>query len=170
MSGSQIHIFARIGAGAELFDRQLLAITGGRVPVVRALRSLLQPPLADRIDPFIRLALVTVVPAFAPGTTVGLSNGRGAVVTGWDPTEPCRPTVCLLKGDDPTSGLDEESEPVDLRTNTDLSVVRADGEDVTGDVFYSDEFGPFDLSRAIQALTNQAIELEDAEEARRKAG
>ena len=46
---------------------------------------------ARKLDPVVFKALLNVVPAFAPGTFVTLSDGRSCVAVGFDPTSPCRP-------------------------------------------------------------------------------
>ena len=68
----------------------------GTAPTVRALRLTLEQVRAGRLDPVVFNALLAVVPAFAPGSIVTISDGRRCVVTGWDPVRPCSPMVSVL--------------------------------------------------------------------------
>ncbi|QKK07126.1 MAG: hypothetical protein HND58_02425 [Planctomycetota bacterium] len=110
VNGTDIHIFARIVAVADVFDRlrhPAPTAPGAEepdpVPVVRVLRQMLRTEMAGWFDPIILHALVHAVPAFPPGSVVTLNDGRRAVVVSWDPLNPCRPTVALAAaaGDGP---------------------------------------------------------------------
>lgn len=160
-SGSEIHVFARIIAAADLFDRLRnppgAAAHAPPTPVVRVLKRMQEPPYAPWIDPMVFKALLTVVPAYLPGTMVTLSNGMNAVVTEWFPDDPCRPTVQTIG--DPTVDFDKEasaSEKFILRQTPGLTIVRAEGQDVSGDNFYPAMPGQFDLKLAGKALFNSA--------------
>src|SRR5205085_7131265 len=126
----------------------------GPVPTVRALRKTLELVRAGKLDAIVFKALLAVVPAFAPGSLVTLSDGRRCVVTGWDGARPCSPTVCPLPvcpdgtiacpvaldtgGPTDASGaklLPALGEAIDLRDRDDLRVVRIDGHDVSRDLF-----------------------------------
>jgi HD-GYP domain-containing protein (c-di-GMP phosphodiesterase class II) len=101
LSRQDIHIFARIIACADLFDRERHTIAG-EVPVVRALGRMLRPPISKWIDPTVMRALLAVVPAFAPGTMVTLNTGQFAAVCNWFSDDPCRPSVLMLDGETET--------------------------------------------------------------------
>jgi HD-GYP domain-containing protein (c-di-GMP phosphodiesterase class II) len=167
LSGSEIHIFARIVAAADLFDR--LRYPPGAppesapLPVVRALRTLRQQPYAGWLDPMVYKALLAVMPAYAPGTMVELSNGARGVVTEWFPDDPCRPCVQELRdpGKDFARGA-PAGERFVLRDTPGLQVVRAEGEDVSADNFYPTNPGEFDLKLAGKALLNAAAAAEGA--------
>jgi HD-GYP domain-containing protein (c-di-GMP phosphodiesterase class II) len=144
LKGSEIHVFARVVAVADMMDR--LRFPGHTtlsppreepaMPVVRALRHLITPPLSDRFDPVILRALLSVVPPMAPGSMVTLSDGRLAMVASWTPLDPCRPVVEIIQR---TAGRWWENPPkerLDLRDDPSLSIVAAEDEDVRGDVFY----------------------------------
>ncbi|GAB4189047.1 MAG: HD-GYP domain-containing protein [Phycisphaeraceae bacterium] len=109
MRNKQIHVFARITTVADQFDR--LRYPPGRPaqPTVWALRCMLEPPLFYRYDPQVLDALLSVVPPYAPGSMVTLSDGRHAVVIDHYPQCPCRPIVQLLP--DP-SALNREDLPL----------------------------------------------------------
>jgi HD-GYP domain-containing protein (c-di-GMP phosphodiesterase class II) len=163
-SGSEIHIFGRIVAVADLYDRYRLgptteqsyageeegsgsvptdpqsrvSATSGTVfpkPSVRVLRMLLEDARRGTIDPVVFRALLSVAPAYAPGTTVTLSDGRRCAVVAWSPADPCRPTVCPL---DP-SRPDAPGEAIDLSHSSQqagLTITHAEGQDVRADNFY----------------------------------
>lgn len=117
--GSEIHVFARIIAAADIYDRLVHpASTLGDSedgalsrPPVRALSMLLGPKFRNLIDPIVLRALITVCPPYAPGTIVRLSNGVKGVVVDWSTADPCRPVV-----DELTHFEDEDrGEQYDLR-------------------------------------------------------
>ena len=164
LRGDEIHIFARIVGMADCFDRfrnppgvceNLGKLQGGSVPTVRALKRTLELVRAGKLDSMVFKALLAVVPAFAPGSIVRLTDGRMCVVTGWNPLQPCCPTVSvlpksleeaiasstpsLLRNEDP---LGEE---IDLSDRRDLRVVSVDGHDVTDDQFEPMNPSEFDL-------------------------
>jgi HD-GYP domain-containing protein (c-di-GMP phosphodiesterase class II) len=165
LRGEEIHTFARIVAVADEFDRLRNPPGGRSVPTVRALNGTLELVRAGKLDPVVFKALLAVTPAYAPGTIVTLSDGRRCVVTGWDPTRPCSPTVCALpasldealeehtgrpghRGGRLASALTEGEvlgEPVDLSERRDLRVASVEGEDVTGDYFEARRDSEFDL-------------------------
>jgi HD-GYP domain-containing protein (c-di-GMP phosphodiesterase class II) len=161
VAGSDIHIFARIVAAADLFDR--LRYPPGSppeaapLPVVRALRMMLESPYSSWIDPMVFKALLAVMPAYAPGTIVELNSGVRGLVTEWFPDDPCRP--CVQELGDPTRDFDRGSpvgERYILRDTPGLCVVRVDGQDVLRDNFYPRTAGEFDLALAGRALLNAA--------------
>ncbi len=151
LAGRQIHIFARVLAAADLFD-QVRHGCDGPFPLtdamngidrpcstVRALGLLQQAPFKDWIDPIVLRGLLAVVPPFAPGTIVRLSTGDDAVVCNWDARDPCRPVVRLIGDADELEGHDGALPEVDLRVMGGVSVVEAEGVDVS-----SDQFGPIE--------------------------
>lgn len=121
LKGSDIHVFARVVACADVFDRirsgcamprgnaesagpatAALPASAPAGPValrttVAAMAAMLREPYTRWIDPIVLRALMAVVPAFAPGTVVDLSDGRRAVVVDWTPTNPCAPTVQIVE-------------------------------------------------------------------------
>ncbi len=146
LCGSDIHVFARIVAAADLFDRLRYQrdTLVEPVPVVRVLSMLARPPYVSTIDPLVRIGLMNVVPPFPPGSIVTLSSGDQAVVVGWTPLEPCRPRVRILTSFDPDEMSD--APPIDLRAQRDLSIACAEGQDVSGDLFNPATPKEFDLS------------------------
>jgi HD-GYP domain-containing protein (c-di-GMP phosphodiesterase class II) len=158
LRGSEIHIFARIIGVADVFDRSRQPETpdGDPVPTVRALNRTLRLVRAGKLDPVVFKALLSVVPAFAPGSIVTLSDTRRCIVTAWEPSSPCRPTVCpispeaeraLRDGGERLRAACEISlgECIDLREHASLRVAHADGRDVSEDLFDPAFPGEFDL-------------------------
>lgn len=155
LAGAEIHIFARIVAVAELFERlrnppiPAPGAVGRRdhrpVPTVRALRGVLDQVRAKRLDSVVFKALCSCVPAFAPGTFVTLSDGRHCVVTGWTAHQPCRPIVCPVSGFDVDQGDLKLGDPIDLSARKDLRIVQSDGIDVQAFLFEPLSAGEFDL-------------------------
>ncbi len=166
-AGSKIHIFPRIAAVADLFDRlrwqKAIRIPGEprrpAMPIVRVIKELRSGVLSRAIDPVILKALVHVVPAYGPGTVVTLSNGIDGVVTDWSPDDPCRPQVESLG--DLSRGWNSRphAERFDLRLRRDLTVISAEGFDVSGDNFEIAYPGEFDLGLFFKSLTNAAVDV-----------
>jgi len=158
--GSDIHVFARIIAVADLYDRLRWApgAPEGEAPTppVRVLRRMQSEPFRRWIDPMVFKALLSVVPAYAPGTMVTLSNGRTGVVVEWFPDDPCRPTVQVIA--DPSRHVSgtRGGERFILRRDPSLSVARAEEQDVAEDNFYPQTPGEFDLRLASKAIGNSA--------------
>ncbi len=150
--GADIHIFSRIIAVADQFDT--LRNPAGRprdgasvVANVVVLRRMLDMAREGIIDPTIYKALLAVVPAYAPGSIIKLSDGTVAVATGWDPLRPCRPRVCRMRAerlDGRDLPLEQE---IDLRTvdPAELHVIESEGQDVTEANFEPADPHEFDL-------------------------
>ena len=172
-AGSKIHIFPRIAAVADLFDRlrwqKAVRIPGEprrpAMPIVRVLNELRSGAFARAIDPVILKALVHVVPAYGPGTVVTLSNGVEGVVTDWTPDDPCRPQVESLG--DLSRGWNSRPnvERFDLRLRRDLTVISAEGFDVSNDNFEIAYPGEFDLGLFFKSLVNAAVPLPASDKA-----
>lgn len=140
--GEEIHVFARVLMVADLFDRLTHPLTRTeRVPTVRALRWMQCEPYVHWMDPVVFRALLAVVPAYAPGKMVTLSNGEVGVVVEWSASDPCSPVVQMLGERKKYARAVRH----DLRLNRKLSVVEVDGEDVSSDNFYPERPGAFDL-------------------------
>lgn len=161
-SGADIHVFSRIAAVADVFNRARGAFdtpgpsgTSPHVPSVIALRRTLDQVRAGRLDATAFRALVTIAPAFPPGSIVELNDKRACVVTGWDPADPCRPTVSPLPSDPrlfpdlmtaaPSSDPAAMPEMINLAHRRALRIVRADGVDVSRELFAPAFPGEFDL-------------------------
>ncbi|HYE03632.1 MAG TPA: HD domain-containing phosphohydrolase [Phycisphaerales bacterium] len=147
LAGLRIHIFARIVAVADAFDRLRhppgpapggpAAEVRPTAPAVRVLRCLLDQARAGVIDPVVFHALLAVVPAYPPGSEVRLSDGTRAVVTGFDRTDPCRPTVRPLTA--PLAALADQAvlgAELDLSRQPRLAIAECDGQATLDANFY----------------------------------
>ncbi|MFN0011108.1 MAG: HD-GYP domain-containing protein [Phycisphaerales bacterium] len=165
LAGAEIHVFARVIAVADLYDRFRARVsspetcvgpadeemrgarTGTRWPVVRVLKRLLLESRRRGIDPIVFKALLHVVPAFCPGTIVQLNTGITCVVSQHHPLRPCRPCVRPVFRTVGVGGrADEQVGPeIDLRLRRDLWVAWAEGQSVATDLFEAGEPTEFDL-------------------------
>ena len=154
MSEGRIHVFARIVAAANLFDRLRHPPGGvGRVARVQALRALLEPEVRSKLDPMAFKALLAVAPPYPPGSLVTLSSGERAVVCGWTPRDPCRPTVQVI-GDlrDALRGREPDRVTYDLTQERGLWVVETEGADVSAANFTPDDDDDLDVVSAQRAM------------------
>lgn len=163
-SERDVHVFARIVAAAEMFSRiknpahapSSSAKLLPSLPTVRALKLMLAEATRKKIDPVIFKALMSVVPAYAPGSVVKLSDGRDAVVTNWDVNAPCRPVVEILHEIEPRPNKQRNKVVrINLREHTDLTIIATDGEDVSADNFDPAEPGEFDLVSLYRSMENR---------------
>lgn len=161
LHGSEIHVFARICAAADLLDRIRHRREVGEGPdqrpvrpMVQALSMLVRGPLRSRVDPVVLKALLSVVPPYAPGTRVTLSDGSEGVVVGWNPQDPCRPTVAEMVSPrrSGTPFPRATSVHVDLSRNVDLYIARAEGCDVSRDNFTLQGPDRVDLTQLARAV------------------
>ena len=135
--GDKIHIFSRIIAAADLYDRLRFCGQDTRVRTrVRTLKMLRDPQYSCRLDPVVLEGLFSVTPPYPPGALVTLSTGEKAVVIGWTHKDPCRPTVRIIGelNDDPPD--EDVVTTVDLRTTAHTEIAFAEGETVINDNFY----------------------------------
>lgn len=95
-SGHGIHIYARIAAVADQFDRLCKPVNLPEQPTVAVLSAMLSPGLRQRFDPEVLRALIEAVPPYAPGSPLRLSDGRAAVCVDHNPKNPCRPVVQVI--------------------------------------------------------------------------
>jgi hypothetical protein len=133
LKGSRIHVFARIVAVAAAFDELQFPAAGLQRPTVQVLHDLLSPELIRHFDEQVLLALLAVVPPFAPGSVVRLSDGQWAVPIEHNPERPCMPIVQLIS--DPKSLATEANEArqvVDLSARAcDVTIVACDEVEVS---------------------------------------
>lgn len=156
ISGTDIHIFARIIAVADVFDRLRHPAPAGPdqpeptpVPVVRVQQQMLRTEIASWFDPLVLRALVHAVPTFPPGSMVTLSDGRRAAVLSHNPLDPCRPVVAVLTHEamDPDT-FAEPGEQIDLHMTPELHIVRAEGTSVADDLFEPTTPDEFNIHKA----------------------
>ncbi len=164
MTGSQIHIFARILIAADLYDRLVHpAYTIGDTeearksrPPVYALNRMMREPYRSWLDPIVLQAVITVCPAYAPGSQIRLSDGRACVVIDWDARDPCRPKVREMTHFED----DDQGEEIDLRERHELCVIECDGFNVEPYNFYPDHEHAFDLRMSEKSMSNGIYELD----------
>ncbi|GJQ28843.1 MAG: c-di-GMP phosphodiesterase [Phycisphaerae bacterium] len=155
--GSGVHVFARITAAADVFDRA--RYRGGRVePAVRALRRVREATLGGAIDPVVFAALLGAAPAYGPGMLVTLSDGRRAAVVGRTPGRPCRPVVRVV---DPYGVAGRAGEEIDLSRVEGLSIESVGGERVAEDNFEPAYEGEFDLLAAHRRMGLASTPMEE---------
>ena len=135
-AGSGIHVYARIVAVADQFDRLRRPMNLPEQPTVAVLSAMLSPALRKRFDPEVLRALIEVVPPYAPGTQLKLSDGRQVVSVDHNAMDPCRPIVQTIDLE-AVDGDDHESETIDLSQEpATLYVAQCDGQPV-GDFNFS---------------------------------
>lgn len=152
LAGEQIHVFARILSIADWYDTLRNPPIGcyapeRRVPAVRVLRTMLSMARRRLIDPIAFKGLLSVVPAYLPGTTVKLTTGQWAAVTDFDPLRPCRPVVRPFRKLPGSGGLDEDDlgPPLDLVEHQEIQVAIAEDQGVLADNFEAGDPTEFDL-------------------------
>ncbi|MEM9418050.1 MAG: HD domain-containing phosphohydrolase [Planctomycetota bacterium] len=130
-SGESIHIYARIAAVADQFDRMRKPMNLPEQPTVAVLNAMMSEAMRKRFDPHVLKALIEVVPPYAPGTQLRLSDGRMAACVDHNVSEPCRPvvqTIPELAENASQDGADAEGETVDLSESpASLFVTECDG-------------------------------------------
>jgi len=132
LSEERIHVFARVVGLAEWFDRMRFPHNAAPQPPVYVLASLLLPETTAKFDRSVIRALLSVVPAYPPGSIVKLNNNAYAVVIDHNPATPCRPVIQPIQ--DPKD-IDADhmpnSKPVDLSQVTEkVFITECDGQDV----------------------------------------
>ena len=154
--GSDVHIFARVVTAADQFDELKHRPSGEVCPTVRALKHFIDGCVWSRVDPRAGRALLQVVPAYLPGTEVRLSSGDRGIVVDWKPGNPCQPSVAVIgdyselicseddwkradeakdSAEDDELNIEHQFTTIDLAMETELSIVEAEGVDVSEDQF-----------------------------------
>jgi len=131
LEGRRIHIFSRVTAVADAVDRMRSPRKLPVQPTAFVLHHLVGPRLSKQFDPAVIDALLEVVPPFAPGSIVKLSDDRQAVVIDHLPDTPCRPVVQIIED---AQTLDPENlklgETIELATADGLNIDECEGLDV----------------------------------------
>ncbi|QDU35576.1 Cyclic di-GMP phosphodiesterase response regulator RpfG [Poriferisphaera corsica] len=133
LDGKNIHVFARLVAVAEQFDRLRNPQGLPQQPSVFALRTITSAPFSERFDPQILAALLDVVPPYAPGSVVKLSDDRHAVVIDHNIETPCRPIIQIIPNPATIDPNDEDppvGPQIDLASQPNsLFISEAEGHD-----------------------------------------
>jgi hypothetical protein len=127
-SGQRIHVFARILAVADLYDRLTIAADGKRRPNIEILH-LMHTKYAGWLDPEVMRIVPTLIPPFPPGMKVTLSDGTEAVTVGINPERPYQPQVKRIKSAEP---LELAAEVVDLKMEKGLEITHVGGVSAKG--------------------------------------
>lgn len=132
LSEERIHVFARVVGLAEWFDRMRFPRNAPPQPPVYVLSSLLLPQTTAKFDRSVMRALLSVVPAYPPGSIVKLNNNAHAVVIDHNPAAPCRPVIQPIKDPkDIDANNMPDSNPVDLSEISEkVYICECDGQDV----------------------------------------
>jgi HD-GYP domain-containing protein (c-di-GMP phosphodiesterase class II) len=96
----RIHIFARIVAVANLYDRVATSGEHGQRRSNLEVLHLMRSRYASWCDPTVLKVLQSICPPFPPGQIVTLSDATTAVVVDMDQNDPYRPIVKRLAGED----------------------------------------------------------------------
>jgi HD-GYP domain-containing protein (c-di-GMP phosphodiesterase class II) len=99
-AGQRIHVFARILAIADLYERLTLGEGGQRRPNIEILH-LMNTRYASWLDPEIMKVVPALIPPFPPGVRVTLTDGTDAVTVGLRPERPYQPLVKRIEKRDP---------------------------------------------------------------------
>lgn len=130
LAGNKIHVFARILAVADAFDR-LSGTPQAPRSTIEALHALQQPRFRGWFDPIIVAALNRLVPPFMIGSVVTLTDRRRAVVVNSHAEAPCYPTVRVVDGEPGTPKARVCDEDIDLRATPELNVGSVNGFEVS---------------------------------------
>jgi HD-GYP domain-containing protein (c-di-GMP phosphodiesterase class II) len=131
-AGGTIHIFCRVVALLDAFDRLLWNGKDDKPrPTVFALADLLSPRFDGWFDPVVVSYLLRLVPPFMVGSVVQLTDGQHAVIVDNHAESPCRPTVRVLTDSIFKRGARVKRKALDLRVIDDLRVAGVDGQNVT---------------------------------------
>ena len=118
LAGNDIHVFARLLAAADLFDRLVVDREGRRRANVVVLH-LMREKFAPWFDPQVIETMPSVIPPFPPGMQVQLSDGTTAIVVDLDRDHPYEPKVRRIA----TGSLAPDGDVVNLRRVKDLRIV-----------------------------------------------
>jgi HD-GYP domain-containing protein (c-di-GMP phosphodiesterase class II) len=122
-SGQRIHVFARILAIADLYERLTIGDNNQRRPNVEILH-LMRTRYAGWLDPEIMKVVPGMIPPFPPGVRVTLTDGSDAVTVGLRPERPYQPLVKRIEKKDPFTLA---SETLDLTVEKDLAIDKVAG-------------------------------------------
>jgi HD-GYP domain-containing protein (c-di-GMP phosphodiesterase class II) len=122
-AGQRIHVFARILAIADLYERLTIGDDGQRRPNVEILH-LMRTRYAGWLDPEIMKVVPGMIPPFPPGVRVTLTDGSEAVTVGLRPERPYQPMVKRIENKDPFTLA---TETLDLTLEKDLGIDKVAG-------------------------------------------
>jgi HD-GYP domain-containing protein (c-di-GMP phosphodiesterase class II) len=118
LAGNDIHVFARLLAAADLFDRLVVDREGKRRANIVVLH-LMQTKFASWFDPQVIETMPSVIPPFPPGMQVQLSDGTPAVVVDLDRDHPYEPKLRRIA----SGTLLPDGDAINLRRRKELRIV-----------------------------------------------
>jgi HD-GYP domain-containing protein (c-di-GMP phosphodiesterase class II) len=127
-AGQRIHIFSRILAIADLYDRLTIGPDNRRRPNFEILH-VMSGQYASWLDPQILKMLPSLIPPFSPGMRITLSDGTDAVTVGFRPDRPYQPLVKRIERRDPFTLA---SETLDLTAEKGLEIEKVGGVSAKG--------------------------------------
>jgi HD-GYP domain-containing protein (c-di-GMP phosphodiesterase class II) len=130
-SGDAIHIFARITCAAASFVSFRFPRPKAKLTAVQAIAQMLDAQHVGWFDPAVLTAFLAVVPPYAPGTLLQLSDGRWASPIDHSPDDPCKPIVQIIDDPEHYTDYDQAAILLDMRQHKALRVVRAEDQDVS---------------------------------------
>jgi len=131
--GTEIHIFCRIIAAANVLDNLINDPSNPKNPPVAALREFNSPRFDGWFDPVVRYLMIRRLPPFPIGSLVRLSNNAQATIVSLNFRQPCRPTVRML--DENTRNNKGEFTTVDLDIEPSIHIAEAGGHNVEKHLF-----------------------------------
>lgn len=160
--GRRLHVFARILAVANAFDRLCVRKdTTQRWSNIEALHAL-REKFAGKFDGVVVKTLHQACPPFPPGTTVTLEDGSTAVVVHVDDGNVYRPVLRKLGPPADRSVLPQlVGEAIDLRRDPTIQIIRAGGINTEG---------LLTTAEAIDAIANSSTDPEGLEDSRALKG
>lgn len=126
--GQRIHVFPRIIAVADLYDRLTVGKDGQRRANIEILH-LMRTKYAAWLDPEIMKMVPAMIPPFPPGMKVTLSDGTEAITVGIRPEKPYQP---LVKRIEDATEMRLAPNVIDLTIHTDVQVEKVGGVPVKG--------------------------------------
>ena len=126
LRGNEIHVFGRILAAADLYDRLSVPTNAPRRTNLEVLH-LMRTEYRAKVDPVILATLHQVCPPYPVGARLGLSDNSTAIVTEINPDSPYKPFVKILgdngKPEKKAVSLNSEDAPK-IRTLFNVPVTR----------------------------------------------
>lgn len=142
LSRERIHIFSRIVAVANWYDRLVQQSSRQGLPAIAAIKQMRGQAFRGVFDPVVFRTFCDLVPPFPIGSLVELSDGTQAAVLIHNPDEPCLPRVRRISEGGPVSddqGESQKAQDIDLSREKDLVIVSSEGCDVEPFLFSADE-------------------------------
>ena len=141
LAEKRIHIFPRIVALADYFDRYAHPINQPAITSIETLKHILNPEILETFDPQVMRSLLSIVPPYPIGSRVQLTDQKHAVIINHNLNNPCRPVIQFVPSPDKKiSDDDTPQETLDLsECKEDIKIVLCDSVDVSSHYFSAPE-------------------------------